>query len=403
MARKRRLGLEKGLVVAQVAVSLVLLVGAGLYIRTLENLENQDLGFNQRRLLLFGINPAQNGYKGQRLLDLYGRLLGRLQNIPGVRSATMSSAVPVSGSRFSSTIAIEGYTPQIGQNMDVDCDVVGPSFFGTIGIRLLLGRGVEWQDTAGSPAVAVVNQAFARSFFQGRNPIGHRFSIDWHPSTRIYGIVGVAQDAKLTGLQSAPQPAAYIPYSQAPIGQTPFLPAQLHFEVRTVEYPMALVPTVRRLVRNLAPDLPLSDVKTQTEQISETLLQERLFARLSGLFGALALLLAMAGLYGLMAYGVARRTYEIGIRMALGAKKSHVLRLVVGEGMALALIGVGIGVAGAIGLTRFLSSMLYDVRPTDPLTFALVSLILTGVALLACYIPARRAAKVDPMVALRHE
>jgi predicted permease len=398
---RQRLG--KSLVVAQVALSLPLLIGAALFVRTLGNLEGQNLGFNQNNLLLFAVAPAKNGYKDERLSEFYGQLLARLQVVPGVRSATMSEITLLSGTQNQWGIAIEGRKPRPGQRTGVDWNNVGPSFFETMGIPLVLGRGIEWRDTATSPKVAVVNDAFARERLDGQNPLGYRFAFMdafWKKGelSDEYEIVGMVQDAKYASLRHAPRPTIYIPYSQDPLAAW-----ETHFEVRTVGDPLALVPSVRRIVRDLDPGVPLSDIKTQTEQIAEGLVQERLFARLSTFFGGLAVLLACIGLYGLLAYAVVRRTGELGIRMALGAQRNDILRLVMGETLIIVALGVAIGVPAAFVATRFVRSMLFGLNPTDPLTTigAVFGMILVG--LLAGYLPARRATKVDPMVALRYE
>jgi predicted permease len=314
----------------------------------------------------------------------------------------MSMEEPVYGNAWvvNVPVSVDGYTAESGRSMNADWNTVGPSFFKTLGMPMTLGRGIESRDLAPSPKVAVANEAFAREALSGRNPIGHRVrfgTFTWEDKPE-FEIVGVVQDARYASLRKAPVPTIYIPYSQLPS-----MLVDLTFELRTAGDPLALVPTVRSAVHDLDADLPISDIRTQTQQIAETLMQERLFGRLSSFFGGLAVLLACVGLYGLMAYTVNQRTHEIGIRMALGAERRGLLRLILAQGLKLALIGVAIGVASALALTRFLASLLYRVKPADPLTFIAVSLILISVALLACYTPARRATKVDPLVALRYE
>jgi predicted permease len=375
----------------------LLSIGAGLFVRTLRELEGQSLGFDQDHLLLFRISPQLNGYEGERVMSFYARLRARLQTLPGVESVSMSFLKPLSGGANNIPIAVEGYESGPWKSLHSDWDNVGPSFFETMGIRVMLGRGIESRDTAGSPKVAVVNEAFARDAFGGRNPIGRRVRFAFLNKPE-YQIVGVVQNTRLASVRLVPLPAVYTPYAQMPK-----ILADLNFELRIQGNPLALVPTVRRAVHDIDPDVPISDVRTQTQQVAATLMQERLLGGLSSFFAGLAILLACVGLYGLMAYAVTQRTREIGIRVALGAKKSDVLRMVVGNGLKLTLVGVAVGAAGAFALTRFLSSLLYGVSDRDPLTFIAVSLILISVALLACYIPARRATKIEPMAALRYE
>jgi predicted permease len=403
VSQRSRQVLGKSLVIAQVAMSLPLLIGAALFVRTLRNLENQNFGFNPHHLLLFAVDPAKAGYTPERQEQFYRQLLARLQALPGARAASMSEINLVSDAKNSWGISIEGRKPKPGQDMNVDWNNVGPSFFPTMGIPLLLGRGIEWRDTATSPKVAVVNQAFARALLDGQNPLGYRFNfahIFWETTaaSQAYEIVGMVQDAKYAELRDAPRPTIYIPFCQDPMP-----PWAAHFEVRTAGDPLALAPAVRSVVRDLDLNVPLSDVKTQTEQVAETLVQERLFARLSSFFGGLAVLLACIGLYGLMAYAVARRTGEIGIRMVLGARPRDILGMVVRETAIMVAMGAAIGIPAAIAVTRFIRSILFGLRPTDPLAITISVLAMLAAAALASYLPARRATHVDPMVALRWE
>jgi predicted permease len=390
--------LGKSLVVAQVAASLVLMIGAGLYVRTLQNMQRKNLGFNQNNLLLFGVDPTRTGHHGEALVNLFTQLHLQIQALPGVKSATLYEFAPFTGWSSNTSITIEGSSHKV-DNKIVRFGTVGPDFFASMQVPIVLGRDILHTDTMNSPKVAVVNQTFVQNFLAGENPIGHYFSFDKSAdSNRRSEIVGVIKDVELTDLHDKPRPKAFIPYSQVPD-----MLDTMYFEVRAAGDPTVLISEIRGAVRQLDPDLPLMNVKTQVEQTAEALTQERLFARLSTFFGVVALLLACIGLYGTMAYSVTRKTHEIGIRMALGAKPSDVLRMVIGQGLQLALIGVAIGVAAGIGLTRLIASMMYGVSPTDPATFVTISIVLIVVASLACFIPARRAMQVDPIIALRYE
>ena len=394
-----RLRLGSALVIAQVALSLVLLAGAGLFVRTLVNLEHVNLGFNRSDLLVFTIDPTKSGYKGQRVFHVLESVRERLQQVPGVQAVTLTGSRPLTGWGSDAPISIEGYQAPPGRSHQIEFQSVGPDFCQTMQIRLLLGRCIAERDTANSKKVAVVEQGMARYYFGDSNPIGRRFSFSDTPNPAdAYEIIGVVENTRYRSLRAADSRTLYISYTQTswPVGA-------MNFEVRTAGDPRAFVSGVLDAVHKIDADLALADVKTQTELMAEALSQQRLFALLCSFFGALALLLSSIGLYGLMAYSVSRRIHEIGVRMALGAQKSDVLNMVLGQGAKLMTVGVSIGLMGALGLTRFMSSLLYGVKPTDPLTFIAVSIILIAVALLACYIPARRAAKVDPMVALRYE
>ena len=397
-----RFGLGNTLVVAQVAMSLVLLVTAGLFVRTLMNLESERLGFDRRNLLLFGIDPTQQGYKDGPLVRYYEELQSRLEAIPGVRSATLSSHTLMDGGVSVWGLVLEGppLAPAQGRNgarIDVYVNEVGPEFFRTLGIPSLLGRTVEARDTTTSPLVGVVNESFARKYLAGRAPVGLRAAWDGEASRRME-IVGVVKDARYGQMRRDPPPTYYVPYTQYPdhLGG-------MHFEVRTVGDPRNWVGSVREAVRSLDSSIPVSDVKTQVDEIDQATFQERIFARLTSLFGLLALLLACLGLYGVTSYSITRRTSEIGIRMALGARRSEILRCVLVEASAVAAIGLTIGLAVALPATRLISRQLYGLNPDDAITVSLATLLLALVAILAGYIPARRAAKVDPMVALRYE
>ncbi|HEX5412700.1 MAG TPA: ABC transporter permease [Terriglobia bacterium] len=396
-----KLGMAKSLVVAQAALSLVLLFGAGLFVRTLVNLNNVNVGFNRNNLLLFGIDPTQDGYKGARLADFYDRLQDRIAALPGVRSATTSLHPLLSGHLRTQTVSVPG-SPHDGKGKDVYVLPVGAKFFATMQIPILLGRGLRPEDNEKAPKVSVVNRAFAHQFFGDRNAIGKQFNwggADSHDRATIVGMVG---DAKYSSLKLADPPTIYQPFRQTldSIGA-------MNFEVRTAGDPAALIPAVRRIVHEFDKDLPLYNVKTQNEQIDELLVQERLFARLSSFFGLIGLLLAGVGLYGLISYSISRRTGEIGIRMALGAERSGILRMVLRETLLLASFGVVVGIPVTLAVAGLVSNqisdLLYGLTPIDLTVLLLSALLMVAVAGLAGFLPARRAAKVDPMVALRYE
>jgi predicted permease len=394
------------LVVAQVALAIVVLVGAGLLVRTLQNLRSVDVGFDSHNILIFGIDPTLIGYKGPQADSLYRDLQGRLSETPGVKSASYSMMPLLGGGLLITGFHWPG-TPQ-DQESQADMLGVGPNFFETLHIPFLIGRGFTASDfklsvsndgasPTSAPTPVIVNQAFVEKYLGKENPLGKQFgqaeaSAEGSASPG-YEIVGVVRDAKYSDLRRDIHAMVYSPQRFG--GAT--------FELRTAADPQALLPAVREVVAQVSTNLPLFDVKTESEQIDRLLFQERLVARLSGFFGLLALVLACVGLYGLLSYEVSRRTREIGIRMTLGAQPGSVLKLVLRQGIVLAIVGAVLGVGVALGVTRYLASMLYNVRPGDPVTIASVAVLLTLVALAACYIPARRAMRVDPMVALRHE
>ena len=398
--------LSNALVVAQMALAIVVLVGAGLLVRTLQNLRDIDVGFDSHNVLIFGIDPTLAGYKASQVNSFYRDLQGRLSETPGVRSASYSMMPLLSGGLMITTFHLPG-TPQ-DQQSNADALDVGPGFFDTLHIPFLTGRSFNASDFELSsnnggatptmaPTPVVVNEAFVQKYLGAENPIGKQFGeaagdADG-PRNPGYEIIGVVRDAKYSGLRREVNPTMYEPQSGGGAS----------FEIRTAADPQAILPAIRKVIAQVNANLPLFDVKTESQQIDRLLFQERLVARLSAFFALLALVLACIGLYGLLSYEVSRRTREIGVRVALGAQSTDVLSLIVKQGVVLALVGAAAGVGAALGVTRYLSSMLYDVHANDPVTMIAVVALLTLVALAACYIPARRAARVDPMVALRHE
>jgi predicted permease len=393
-SHRRWFNLGGSLVIAQVALAILVLSGAGLLVRTLQNLKSINPGFDTRNILLFRMDPALNGYNGPRSKSLYSELLPRLEAIPGVLSATYSFDDLLSGNYWNTSFGIEGET---GNTSHATLALnAGPKFFETMGISLMAGRFFTAQDFSLPPDTkwepAVINESFARTFFKDQNPLGRRITgVGHHGTSRE--IVGIVGDTKFQSLRSEIAPTLCVPAGGG----------EAVFEVRTAVDPRTIISAVRGAVSQLDENLPVHNMKTESEQIERSLFQERLIARLSSFFGGLSLLLACVGLYGLLSYEVARRMREIGVRMALGARPPDILRFIVGQGIALSAAGAMLGILGALGVTRYLGSLLYGVRPYDPLTFFGVALLLGLVALAACYIPARRAMRVDPMVALRYE
>jgi predicted permease len=394
--------LSKSLVVVQVSLSVLLLIGAGLLIRTLRNLHHVDMGFNANNLLLFKVDPSLLGYEGDKLADLYQRSFTRLEAVPGVQSVTFSRSPLLAQSSWTGSVYVTGDIGPDGKLRDSDTKMhsVRENFFNTMEIPLLTGRGLTEQDDARAPRVAVVNQAFVKAHFPNENPIGKRFGLDPTKPNDIE-IVGVARDAKYTSQRDRIQPTIYQSWRQV-LRRMTFAT----FEVRTAGDPAASIAGIRQAMREVDSNLPLSDVRTQVQQADDTLSMERMFAKLLTLFGLIAQQLSAIGLYGVMAYVVSQRTHEIGIRMALGADRRKVLMMVVRQGMVLTVIGIAIGLIAAYVLTKYLeslTSMLFGVEPRDPWTFTAIGVLLAVVALVACLVPARRATKVDPLRALRYE
>jgi predicted permease len=378
----------------QVALSLPLLIGAVLLVRTLQNLRAVDTGFSKDNVLLASLNPSLNGYSADKSRLFFDDLLTRTRRLPGVMAASLASDSPLSGGWDRNGIVVEGYTPGEDEKMSIDATYISPDYFKTLDIPLVSGRDFTAQDTIGAPRVVIINELMARHFFANTNPIGKRIGLDKVPDRMI---VGVVKDAKYIDLR---QPMRRHFYS--PIMQEPNL-FGLVIQAKTSGNPELMVANVRNQVRELDPHLPLYDVMTLKGEIDQSLAQERLLTWLISSFGVLAMLLVVLGLYGVLTFSVARRTREIGIRVALGAQRRDVFKLIITHGMILVVIGTALGIAASLAVTRLLAGLLFGVAPTNAVTFVLAALGLIAVALLACYIPARRATKVDPLVALRYE
>ncbi|MBI2149337.1 MAG: ABC transporter permease [Acidobacteria bacterium] len=405
---RQRLG--KILIVSQVALSLLLLTGAGLFIGTLHNLKTSGLGFDPTNTLVMTIEPAIAGYKDSALLLLYQDVLDRVQSIPGVRSASISRFGLIGGGYSSTIPSVPGYVPppndqqmatnRIGPANQVARNVVGPKFFEAAGIPFVSGRDFGQADTASAPRAVIVNSKFARKYFGNENAIGKTFGFRPPPAPQLE-IVGVVQDSKFFRLRNDSPPTVFEPFLQASAAG-PGL-GRMFLTIRTFRDPASVVGAVRSQLYSIATNMPVHDVRTQDEQLNATLVRERLLATLSGFFSVLAMFLASVGLYGVMSHSVAQRTNEIGVRLALGAERRNVVRLVMRDALGMVLVGVVAGLGVSLGLTRFIATMLFGLEPNDPATIGLAIALMITVAALAGYLPARRAAAVDPMAALRHE
>ena len=397
-AARRFPGLGRVLVVSQVAVSLFLLIGAGLFIRTLQNLKTLDAGFKRENLLLFTMDGTESGYKGIRLGNLYQQVLERLKALPEVRGASLSLVTPIEGGGWSSTVGVRGYAARPDEDMNIYLNGVGPGFFETLGMQILQGRDFDARDHQNSPKVALINETMAHYFFGSESPLGKHFGWGDAEKRSDFEIVGVVKDAKYLNLRAATPRTAYV-YAFQDLQSLSWM----HFEVRTMGNPNTVISRIRTEIQSIDKSLTVSGFRTLDQQVNESLREERLIATLSSGFGFLALLLASIGLYGTLSYAVSRRMKEIGIRMALGARQPQVLWMILKETLALVLMGIAIGLPAALLTARLLSTMLFGLTPTDATTFSLAIALLTSVTLLAGYLPARKATKVDPMVALRNE
>ena len=396
---------RKSLVVLQVALSAVLLIGAGLLSQTLRNLENQRFGFETQGRLIVRVNPALAGYKVEKLYGLYQQLEQRLPQIPGMVSASYSIYSPMKGETWGLGIHIEGHPPD--ERIGASFDRVGPHYFETIGSRLLRGRVIGDEDTPTSRHVAVINETFAHKFFPKEDPIGQHFGMGDASNSGDLEIVGIVEDAKYSDAREPAYPTFFMPFLQ--MAKDPKLSFMVgsHFigdiELRVAGKPENLESAVRRALADIDPNLTVLDIMSLTEQVDRNFNQDRLIARLTELFGLLALVLACVGLYGVTAYSVARRTSEIGIRMALGADRISVLGLVLRGALIQLALGLAVGIPVALAGGRLLGNQLYGVKGHDPLILGLAAVVLAACALLAAFVPARRAASIDPMQALRTE
>ena len=389
--------LTKGFLIAQIALSLTLLIGAGLFLRTLRNLETVNLGIAQENLLLFKVQPELAGYKDDNVSRLYAQISERVEALPGALAVTHSLMPLIGAGNFSRWLKIIGRDPKANNSSMIHH--VRPNFFATLQIKLLAGRAMSAQDTAQSPQVAVLNQAAAKKFFGEENPIGKRIGMGRQATGSEMEIVGVVSDVKYGDLRRDAPATTYFSVAQV----TQFTAGQATYAVRTEGNPAALAAAIRNAVKQVEPNLPVTEMRMLTEQSAQTFAQEKLFAQLTSFFGLLTLGLVSLGLYGMMSYSVAQRRREMGIRLALGAPAGALLRMVMRQGLTVVLLGLGLGSLLAWGATRWLTSYLFGVSATNPWVFVLTALLLLAVALIACFIPARRAAQTDPMIALRCE
>ena len=390
----RLLSLRSALILVQVALSLPLLVSAVLLVRSLQNLRARDTGFNNENVLFASVNPALNGYSNEETAAFFEDLLARTRALPGVKFASLATDTPVSGGWDQTSIVVEGYARREGERVNANFTYVSSDYFKALEIPLVAGRDFDDRDRIGAPLVLVVNEKLAKQYFGRTDVVGQRIGLDDVPDRTI---IGVVKDALYVNLREDVRRHIYVPITQEKV----LIGLTLH--VKTTAEPQAVAEQLRAELKAIDPHLPLYNIKTLRTEIDESLVQERLVTWLSAAFGALAVLLTALGLYGVLTFSVARRTREIGIRVALGAQRRDVFRLIMIRGVILVGVGVAVGLGASIAFSRLIGSLLFGVEPNNAMTLAAVSVGLIAVALLACFIPARRATKVDPMIALRYE
>jgi predicted permease len=390
---------RKGLVTTQIAISLLLLISAALFGKTLLNLTRVELGIRADHLVTFSLNPKLNRYSNDRTVQFYKQLTERLSALPGGVLVSSARMPAIAGSSSSTSITVEGFTPQKDGDRQSNTSDLAPDYFRTLGIPLVAGREFTEADAEmTAPKTVIINESFAKYFFPGQNPIGRRMARSGGENVKFdRTIIGVVKDAKYADLRETTPPVFYTPYGQMPTLST------IYYYVRTSIEPDSLLTSVRAAIAGLDPNLPIRDLRTMQAQLDSRMSSERLLSRLTGIFGGLATLLAAIGLYGVLAYNVARRTREIGIRIALGAKAAHVRGLVVREVAVMLGIGTVVGIAAAVGVSRWLQGVLFNVKPLDAGVYVASAAVLAVIALAAAYFPARRATNVDPLVALRYE
>ncbi len=389
----RKVSLRHVLVVAQVALSMVALISAGLFVRSLQEAYKADPGFDPHGVLLASFDPFLSGYDESRGREFYRRLVERIRTIPGIQSVTLARRLPLTdGGIAFANVAIDGYAPAKDEDMRLNYETVGPQYFQTMRIPFVHGRDFDERDQEGAPGVVIVNETMARRYWPGGEALGRRLKLtkDW------LVIVGIAKDVKYRSLKEAPQPFLYLPLLQD-------YRSNMILVARTTIEPEKMSQSVRAEVAALDPGIPIFDFKTLEEHVGISLFLQRMAATLLSIFGLLALSLAAIGLYGVMAYAVSQRTRELGIRISVGAERRDIFKLILGQGLAISVVGLLAGMVAAVAVTRLTARLLYGISATDPVTFIVIALLLLCVTLLACYFPARRATKVDPMIALRFE